>query len=75
MKIVREDADLRLLAELLVVASDVDRARRLRVRCHQQLRARTERADLRRRALDAAVALLSVAYLSQLARMAFALSR
>jgi hypothetical protein len=75
MKVVRDDAVLRMLTALPVMPSDPGRATELRARCRQQLRRRTERVDRRRRALDAAVALLSVAYLSQLARMAFLLSR
>ena len=75
MKVVRDDAVLGALAELPVMRSDERRATELRARCHQQLRTRSERANLKRRALDAAVALLSVAYLTQLARMAVVFSR
>ena len=75
MKVVRDDAVLRALAALPEIALDEGRATQLRARCHRQLRTRRERADLKRRALDAAVALLSVAYLTQLARMAVAFSR
>ena len=72
---VRDDAVLRLLAELRVMPSDADCSRELRRRCHQQLRTRTQGADLRQRTLDGVVAALSLAYLSQLARMAVLLSR
>lgn len=74
MKVVREDAILRLLAELPARPSEARRASAVQERCRKELQARAGRMDRTQRVLHAAVAVLSAAYLSQLARMAFVLS-